>query len=115
MRQLLFYDAPLRKHKTRKLAQYKVYSDYEETRLGKRTSEMVCYGFGKRQRNLITGKEQQGCTSKVSTVPHGTSQDLHKIASCHMNIIFRWHFLCYNIHHHFHLPEQPSKGRNRLY
>lgn len=47
MRQLLFYDAPLRKHKTRKLAQYKVYSEYEETRLGKRTSEMVCYGFGK--------------------------------------------------------------------
>lgn len=71
---------------------------------------MVCYGFGYGRRNSVSGKEQKGCTCKVNTVPHGTSQYLHKIISRLINIIFRWHFLCYNIHHHFHLPEQPSKG-----
>lgn len=50
---------------------------------------------------------------KTNAIPHGASQDLRKIAPGHVNIIFRWHFRCYNIHHQIHLPEQPSKQRNR--
>lgn len=42
MRQLLFYDAPLRKHKTRDLAQYKQSLEREEIKVGK---EDFCDGL----------------------------------------------------------------------
>lgn len=42
MRQLLFYDAPLRKHRTRKLAQFKQCLEREETRAGE---EDFCDGL----------------------------------------------------------------------
>lgn len=41
MRQLLFYDVRLRKHKTRKLAQYKKRLEQKEKKVGKRASVTV--------------------------------------------------------------------------
>lgn len=47
------------------------------------------------------------------TVPHGTSQNLRKKASCHMHVILWGHFLSYNIHH-FHIPGQQGGGTHTL-
>lgn len=41
MRQLLFYDVPVRKHKTRKLAQYKQRLESKEKKTGKGASATV--------------------------------------------------------------------------
>lgn len=41
MRQLLFYDVPVRKHKTRKLAQNKQHLESKEKKVGKRASATV--------------------------------------------------------------------------
>lgn len=41
MRQLLLYDVLLRKHKTRKLAQYKQRLEHKERKVGKRASVTV--------------------------------------------------------------------------
>ena len=51
---------------------------------------------------------------KTKTVPHRVSQDPRKEASGHVNFIFRWLFLCYDIQNVFHLPSQViSEGRKQ--
>lgn len=42
------------------------------------------------------------------TIPHGTSQNLRKKASCNMHVILWGHFLSNNIHH-FHIPGQQGE------
>lgn len=43
----------------------------------------------------------------IGSVPHGTSQNLRKKASCHMHVILWGHFVTYNIH--FHIPGQQGE------